>query len=339
MQEPPAVASETAKVIKASAVGLAGFAALYLVFFGLYLLFPYVRPGDNLVADIKHKTARHGNFFKSERGKRLHVMAFGYSKMLAGFKPDLFDAQMASNGFPSVESYNFGLPGDSRFVADLEAMAAQGTAPDIALLMFPWPAAPDQGPTFFHFLNNDHDLMEQLFPFRFLPRNLFILGVQAHGIARIPEIYEGDRKAVFQVVNDRGYFFISRQSHYANDELPPDFHMPGDRPNSQALRPVTLGPVYDQLAPILAKQKIQCLLVPSYYRQGEFAPAAPLNLNTVKVLQGQPNVQLTGPDYFLYPANLFSDPVHCNKPGAATYTRQLADLVTDWLRQQKMGNR
>ncbi len=45
--------SETPKILRSSAIGVAGFALLYLLFLALYLRFPYLRPGDNLVADMK----------------------------------------------------------------------------------------------------------------------------------------------------------------------------------------------------------------------------------------------------------------------------------------------
>jgi len=326
--------SDVSHVLRTSAIGLGGFALLYLLFLGIYLRFPYLRPGDNLVATMKHDTARNGNFFKSARGERIHVVAFGYSKMLSGFRPDLFDSQMAAGGF-ATESYNFGLPGDSKFVSDLEAMAAHGTAPDIALLTFPWPSTPPPGPTFFHFINNDQELMEELFPFHHLPRNLFILAVQAHSLRRMPEVYEEDKQSVFQVAKDRGYYFISRQSHYPHDELPPTLRLPTDKPQELSPRVVTLGPVYEQLATALAQHKIKCLLIPNYFRDGEFALPPTPNPQTARVLEGQPNVAVVGPDYWLYANRLFSDPEHANRPGAVTYTKDVADLVTGWLKQQK----
>ncbi len=317
--------------------GFAGFLALYFLCLGLYLRFPYVRPGDNLVTDMKHSNARDGNFFRSGKGDRLHVIAFGYSKMLSGFKPDLFDSELTTAGFP-VESYNFGLPGDSRFVSDLEAMAAHGTAPDIALLTFPWPADAAPGPTFFHFINNDQVLMTEIFPFHHLPRNLFILTVQAHGIRHIKEVYKEDEEAVHQVYLDRGYYFIARQSHYPNDELPPDLRLPTDKPSSLSPRVVTLGPIYQHLAAVLTAHKISCLFIPNYFREGEFASPPPINPQTVKMLSGQPNVEVLGPDYWLYPNHLFSDPEHANRPGADRYTQDVSALVSHWLTLHKAAH-
>jgi len=300
----------------------------------LYLRFPYLRPGDNLVADMKHSKARSGNFFASPKGEKLHVIAFGYSKTLAGFKPAEFDKQLSSYGL-AVESYNFGLPGDSRFVADLEAMAAHGTAPDLALLTFPWPDAPPPGPSFFHFINNDQELMAEIFPFHHLIRNLFILFGEAHGLRNMRKVYEQDKQSVFQVSADRGYYFIARQSHYPHDQLPAGFHQGTDTPDALSPRPVKLGPIYQQLAAVLAAHKIQCLFIPNYFREGEFAVPPPLNAATAQVLANQPNVKVIGPDYWLYPSPLFSDPTHANHHGADIYTRDVAGLVANWLKQQK----
>jgi hypothetical protein len=338
--EPADAQSQVLEVIKVSARALAGFAVLYLLFYFLHHRFPYLQPGDSLVSDFKHAQARHGNLFQSPRGSaagnpavgKMHVMAFGYSKTLAGFIPKLFDSELAAAGFPAVESYNFGLPGDSRFVDDLEAMAAHGTAPDLALLTFPWPAVPDKGPTFFHFINNDYEVVDQLFPFRHMVRDFFIMLTDAHGFAGLPGTYAESERAVRQVGLDRGYYFISRQSHFKNDELPPDFRLPTDTPDAIDPRPVTLGPIYSHLARVLAKNRIECIFIPKYYREGEFAPAAPIDSGTVKVIAHQPNVDLIGPDYWLYPNRLFSDQEHANREGAALYTRQVAALVTQWMR-------
>ncbi len=323
--------SEVRSVVRISAIAFAGFLVLYLVFFALYLGFPYLRPGDNLVSDYKHSQAREGNLFQST-GK-IHVMAFGYSKTLAGFIPKLFDSELAAAGIPPVESYNFGLPGDTRFVADLEAMAKHNTAPKIALLTFPWPDAPDPKPTFFHFIDNDWEMMDLIFPFRHLPRDFVIMATDAHGLSDMPKYYAQSRQAVEQVAADRGYFFIARQSHFPNDELPPGYRLSTDTPTETLPREVPLGPVYQELAAVLAKHKIECIFVPLYFREGEFAPPPAINQDTVRTLAQQPFVDIIGPDYWIYPNNFFSDPKHANRPGARAYTIALASLVAEWMKQ------
>lgn len=331
--------SEVLSVLKVSVAALSGFAVLYLIFFSLSIKFPYFQPGDNLVKSLKHAKARRGNLFQSKRGSptgdprqgRMHVIAFGYSKTLAGFIPQLFDSELAAAGFPAVESYNFGLPGDNRFVADLEAMAAHGTAPDIALLTAPWPAFRETGPTFFHFINDDQQVMDNLFPFRYMPRNVSIMLADAHGLGGLAEVYMQSERAVRQVWIDRGYYFIARQSHFKNDELPADYRLPTDTPDVIDPRVVPLGPVYEHLARVLAKNKIQCIFIPRYYREGEFAEPAALNSATARVLANQPNVALMGPDYWIYPNRLFSDQDHANRAGAAVYTRAVAGLIAQWM--------
>ena len=310
-----------------------GFAALYALFFCLYQQFPYVQSGANLVGDMKHRLAREGNAFTSSRGSRLHVMAFGYSKTLAGFIPAQFDEAMASEGFPAVESYNFGLPGDSLFVADLEAMAARGTAPDVALLTFPWPEQDPPGPGLFHFINDDRDVMEKLFPFRHLPRDALIMLVEAGGLRSMKALYAASENSVRQVAADRGYYFIARGSHYPHDELPADFKAPYDIATKIDPRPVGLGPVYRKLAGVLSAHGIKCVFVPKYYREGEYAAPSAINVDTARVVAQTPDVFLEGPDYWLYPNRFFSDPVHANRQGAQAYTRQLAALMADWLRK------
>jgi hypothetical protein len=314
-------------------LALAGFAALYALFFFLFQQFPYVQSGANLVGDMKHRLAREGNAFTSKRGSRLHVMAFGYSKTLAGFIPAQFDEAMAAEGFPAIESYNFGLPGDSLFVADLETMAARGTAPDIALLTFPWPEKNPPAPGIFHFINDDRDVMEKLFPFRHLPRDALIMLVEAGSLRGMKGLYEASENSVKQVVADRGYYFIARGSHYPHDELPADFKAPYDVPTKIDPRPVGLGPVYQQLAGVLSAHGIKCIFVPKYYREGEYAVPAAINADTARIVAQTHDVFLEGPDYWLYPNRFFSDPVHANRKGAQVYTRQLAALMADWLRK------
>jgi len=323
--------SEIGLVLGVSVKALAIFALGYFLLLGLDNCFPYLRPGDDLVAGSKHKIARRGNPFNNSNAG-LRVMAFGFSKTLAGFIPRRFDLELAIAGFPNVESYNFGLPGDVRFVEDLQAMAAHGTAPDLALLTFPWPAQPDPGPTIFHFIDNDKELMEKAFPFRHLIRNYCIMALEAHS-AFIGRKYAESECAFKQVATDRGYYFISRQDHYRNDELPPDLVLPSDTPGVINRRQITLGPVYRNLARALAAHKIECLFIPQYFRIGELAPADPINRVAISLISNERNISIAGPDYLLYPNRYFSDPVHANRAGAAVYTHDVAVLVSNWLKQ------
>jgi hypothetical protein len=335
--------SEAAQVLRVSVAALVGFAFLYCLFFFIDRRFPYVKPGSDLISEYKRRMARSGNPFRTPKGSptgnptngRLHVMIFGFSTTLAGFVPAQFDSEMAAAGFPAVESYNFGLPGDSGFVDSLEAMAARGTAPDVALLTFPWPAKPKPEPTFFHFMINDSAVMDLLFPFRKLPRNAVVMAIESHGLRGMGQRYRRSRELVEQSIADRGYYFIVRESRYENDRLPDDFSEPTDKPRAAEPRVVTLGPIYEQLAPVLAAHKIQCIFIPNYFRQGKFAPVPARNEETAKLIASQPNLATEGPDYWRYPNREFADTMHANRVGARHYTHDLAGLVADWLRQHK----
>lgn len=322
------------------------FAGLYCLFFLLQAAFPYTRSGADLVTRYKHNLARHGNAFHSPSGPadgnpqegRLHVMAFGHSKMLAGFIPSAFEADMAERGYPAIEAYNFGLPGDSRFVADLNAMAARGVAPDVALLMFTW--TPDSKrqleqespPTPFHFFRDDEAVMDTLFPFRTLPRDVLIMLAEGGGALEMPRLYRQNEAGLAQVIADRGYYFLAQQSHYPNDQLPDGFRSPPDTPSIVKARPVAADSFYQRFAPVLAEHHIQCILIPNYFREGEFAAPPSVNSAAAAAVAHMPNVSLTGPDYWLYPPHSFSDVNHLNPRGASIYTGQLADLLAEWLK-------
>ena len=229
------------------------------VFFFLFPVrsFPICQTGAVLVTRFKHNLARNGHPFRTSHG--LKVMAFGHSVMLAGFIPSLFDSQMAAAGISHVESYNFGLPGDGLFVGDLETMIARGVGPDLVLLIVPWPAGEKREQTIFHFMNDDSALIDTLFPFRNLPRDLFVMMVEAGGRpAAFRRTYLQSERTIGKLEADRGYYFITRQSHYANYELPDDFRSPTDTPDVMMQRVVSRGPIFDQLGAICPPRTGSC---------------------------------------------------------------------------------
>lgn len=324
-------------MVRTWAAGGMIFTLLYAFFLAIHVAFPFLESGEALVLHLKHDLARRGQPFS--QAKRLRIMAFGHSQVLAGFVPAQFDRDMAEAGIPGVESYNFGLPGDSRFMADLEAMAARGTAPDIALLIVPWPAQEEAGESFFHFVNHDQEVMNRLFPFRKLPRDLILMASESRwNIRAFRHAYQESEQSLAGIVRDRGYYFLARQSHYPNDQLPPDWRDPGDTPWKCAARDIPRGPVFDRLASLCAAHGIRCLLVPAYVRKGQFAVPPPVNGQAVAALAGNGDFGVAGPDYFVYPNDLFSDPAHVNRHGAQRYTRDLARLVSHWI-QQHPANR
>jgi hypothetical protein len=331
-QEPPSGAhSEVRSILERSAAAFLVFALLYAFFYAIHSAFPYVQSGADQVATLKHDLASNGRAFRSSN--RLHIMVFGKSGVLTGLIPSVFDRELAAARI-DVESYNFGLPGDARFVRDLEVMIARGTAPDVVLLTAPWPDSFSPGPSVFHFVENDEAIMDRFFPFRRLPRDVAIMAAEAHGNpVEFHRKYVENEHSIKQVEIDRGFFFIARQSHFPNNQLPSDFRLPTDRPGFVASRRVGRGPVFERLAALFAAHNITCLFVPFYVRESEFGPAPAVNIESVRTLADHPSFGVLGPDYFRYPNALFADIRHVNPLGAEVYTRSIAGLVAAWLEQ------
>lgn len=320
------------RILRRCAAFLAVFAVVHAGFLLLHTRLPYIQSGAALVTNMKHDLARIGRPFSSP--SKLRVMAFGSSKTLSGFIPALFDEQLAAAGIANVESYNFGLPGEFAFMPDLEAMAARDQTPDVALLIIPWPETVEPPPSFFHFIRHDRPVMDSLFPFRKLPRDLFIMATEAKfKPGAIKQSYLDNQRTVHQVALDRGYYFIARQSHYANDELPPTFTAPTDTPAEVGVRTIPRGPNFDRMITLCAEHRIRCIFIPNYFREGQYASPPPLNTEARAVLAGHSDFHILGPDYFRYPNKLFSDPIHTNKPGADAYTRAVAALVAPYLKE------
>jgi len=289
--------------------------------------FPYVQAGADLVTQMKHQIAKTGRPFQNPGA--LHIAVFGNSRVLSGFIPAQFDEAVAAVLGRPVESYNFGLPGDTRFVDDLETMITRGVGPDVVLLTASWTTEPESQTTPFHFWANDQEIIDRLFPFRRLPRDLLILAASSHGSpARAREIYENNRKSMQAVEASRGYYFLARMSHFRNDELPPDLQLQTDTPSVMKTRDVPAhAPDLENLAALFAAHHIRCLLVPTYYREHEYAAAPPINQSTERALAGRANFAVLGPDYYLFPNNYFSDPKHLNPRGAQVYTDLLVKLT------------
>lgn len=312
-----------------AAVG--GFLLLHLGFLVIDRRLPYLQSGADLVAAYKHDLSHRGTPFGNTTA--LKVMAFGDSVTLAGFVPALFDSSMRANGGPEVLSFNFGLPADPRFVDDLEALAVRGQAPDVALLLCPWVSVAPPARTIFNFLPEDARIMRGFFPYRLLPRNLSIALAEAHG--RPSALWANYRRAAAtfeQVRADRGYFFIARQSHFPNDELPTDFRAATDTPDHPDPRHVPGGPILERLAALGERYHITFIFIPLYVREHKASAPDSLNLATVRLLASYPRFSVAGPDYWRYPNILFSDAVHANQRGAAVYTRALAVLLAPRLR-------
>ncbi len=311
---------------------LLGFVLLWCCFYLFYKGFPYVRPGADQVTEFKLRLVREGHPFSSGH-KRLRMMAFGDSKTLAGFVPDVFERTMALEGI-AVESYNLGLPGDVKYVSRLETLIARGEAPDVALLSFAWPDTDEAKPDAFHFIADDDVVMTRIFPFRRLPRDLFVFAGLARARGGALAFYREAESILRQVETDRGYYFISGQSHYPGDRLPDDYKDADDTPALAEVRhAATNTETFRRLSRELADHHIRCVFTPRYFREGQRAPVPDSNTALAATLKGSATFTQAGPDYYLYPNRYFSDTAHLNREGAAIYTRQLGELMAGWLRE------
>jgi hypothetical protein len=308
--------------------GLAGFAVLWLIFYGTYRTFPYLTSGAEVLYRSKLRQEMSGNMFPAHTHAR-RVLIFGDSKVMAGFIPFVFDSLATADGL-SVSSYNSGYPARSEFVPQLKKMAEnKSILPDILLLTKPWRSTQKQkGFDPFNPLPSDHEIADRIFPFRDLVRDTFTFLVASREHGGVRNYYRESRIDEARMLNDRGYYFITERNHYPNYILPDDFHLSTDRPEMAALR--VADPASDELTElnaIIQENHIQCFYVPVYLRVGESAAAPDVDQAFADLLQRYTSCKLLGPDYYLYPNRMFSDPVHVNREGARIYTESVYRLL------------
>jgi hypothetical protein len=256
------------------------------------------------------------------------VLIFGNSKILAGFLPAVFD-QLSFAQQRKVSSFNSGFPGSDLFLPPLQAMCKRGQAPQVLLLTLPWDSdPPPRG--IFHFVTDDHAVIDRLFPFRNFPRDLtaFLLNAPTHG--GVARYYHESQENERAVIASRGYHLITEQSRFAEGRLPDDFHLSSDQPAKELPRaaPAQSAQI-PQLNQLLRTYNITCFYVPFYLREGEAAPAPARNIAFAALLARTTPCKLLGPDYYLYPNRLFADQTHLNQAGARIYTEALFALLKD----------
>ena len=164
-----------------------------------------------MVFSAKLQLEQKGEVFPADPSVT-RVLIFGNSKILAGFIPAWFD-QMSSANHLKVSSFNSGFPGSDLFLPPLKAMCARGQAPNVLLLTLPWsPDPPRLG--VFHFIADDHQVIDHLFPFRNLVRDLtaFLLNAPSHG--GVASYYRESEENERELVAERGYHLITEQSHF-----------------------------------------------------------------------------------------------------------------------------
>jgi len=313
--------SEWRPILVLLAKPLALVAALWLLLAGLDAALPYIRPGAEVVYAAKSESIGRGGLFRP--GAPVRVAVFGNSKVLTSFQPELFDALAGGQ----VSSYNLGLPNYLLFIENLERLCQQGERPTHVLLMFPWPDTPARSFDPFHPGVDDDKVMDALFPFRKLPRNLSLFAARSRSRGGMAAFYRESRRQTEAMLAQRGYYFIEGQSHFPGHRLPDDFRLQKDDPGVPFSRVAsTAAPTFSRLRELAERYDIRVLFVPAYHREGECAPP-PEPSPLVAALAGHPRFEVVGPDYWLLPRREFSDPVHLNPGGAALYTRRLWELV------------
>jgi hypothetical protein len=295
------------------------FAVLWICFYALFRGFPYLSSGAEVIYRSKINQEAYGTVFpESSKGRR--VLIFGDSKVLAGFVPSYFDRLSAVDGL-NYYSYNSGYPARGFFVPQLEQMTKKKSGvPSILLLTLPWESKHGDL-NVFHLLPDDHEIADRLFPFRFLVRDSFsfLITSKEHGGPR--QYYIESQSNDARMLEDRGYYFISEQSHYPHNSLPDDFHLGSDQPFAVVTRTADASSSeLDKLNGLVKANNIDCYYVPTYARQGELAPAPGIDLQFADLLRSHSSCKLLGPDYYLFPNRMFSDSVHLNEEGAKAYT-------------------
>jgi len=299
----------------------------------IHMTFPYIQPGSTIVTNAKRSWSLSHPLFGDDA--KIRVLVFGNSKTLASFKPALFDARVAESGASGkVQSVNEAIPGERRFVTYLDELLSAGTRPTHVLIQFP-PIPEDHELSWSEWVKHDKLIVDALFPFRAMPRDftLFVFASIGHG--GIAGFYRESAQVAQQVVQDRGYYFLKGQSHFAGDRLPDDFSLPTDTPTKPGPRPIdTTLPPFVRLSDLAKRYKFKVILFPPAYRTGELAPA-PTRDPVEQIVPGHPEFVVLGDDYWLMPPRFFSDPVHPNVEGADIYTARLAALVSPLLKRDE----
>jgi hypothetical protein len=301
------------------------FMAWWLVFYGLFRSLPYLKNGSDVVFSAKLRFEQKGQVFPADP-VITRVLIFGNSKILAGFLPAWFD-QLSAADHISVSSFNSGFPGSDLFLPPLKDMCARGQAPNVLLLTLPWD--PDPAPRgIFHFIADDHAVIDALFPFRNFLRDLtaFLLAAPGHG--GVVSYYRESEANERAVIAERGYHLITEQSHFPGGRLPDDFHLGSDEaakvlPRLAPAQSAQIG----ELNQLVRQYHMDCYYMPIYLRQGEAARAAAYDTNFAELLQQRTACRLLGPDYYLYPNRFFADQTHLNEAGARVYTEALFQLL------------
>jgi hypothetical protein len=292
----------------------------------IHRAFPFIRPGYELVVEEKARMAREGGIFGPEAMGKPRVAVFGSSVALSGFVPRLFEE--LSGG--TVSAYNMGLPGSVLYFDQLEALVKSGQTPTHVVVTNPWGG--DDPPRGLALVFNDVALRDALAPFHDTPRDLVLFALRSRSAGGMAALYDDTRHVLSALHEDKGFHFIKSQSHYPNDALPDDFHLPSDKPNEVLWRTFhDSGTPFERLRRLARERGIKVLIVPRYLRRGEGAEPPAADTVAADKLRPYPEIEVVGPTYWLLPPALFSDPTHTNPAGAREYTTRLWNLVRERL--------
>lgn len=295
------------------------FAAVWLSLYAAYILLPFTRPGSVVISEAKFETLVKAPMFGPQ--DRYRVMVFGHSKALTCVRPLELDAAIGAG----VRTYNLGLPGEEHFLPILEAALEAGNVPTHVLLTLPWDNKPEK-PGLMDALRDDPEIAKTLMPFRAFPRDASLFLFTNRN--RLAEAVHDVAVQRNNMLEQRGYYFIQSQSHYANDRLPDGYALPTDRPNRIDQRKFPeRSYTRTRLEQLAMKYGFEVVFIPVPFRIGEFAPAPAEDNTRVMTLSDHPSIRVMGPDYFNYPPAYFADPLHMNLQGALAYTADLARLL------------
>jgi len=302
------------------------FAVFWVIFDVIFQAFPYLSSGSEVIYRSKLNQETNGSIFPESSNAR-RVLVFGDSEILVGFIPEYFDSLAAADGL-NYYSYNSGYPARGFFVSQLETMVQRKSGvPNILLLTVPW-RPKQESFNLFHPLQADHDIADRLFPFRYLIRDTFSFLITSQGHGGPAKYYRESRLNDAKMLQDRGYYFISEQSHYPNDALPEDFHLASDQPNAVVMRTADGdSEELKELNRIIEEHNVQCYFVPAYTRVGQLGTPPKSDQAFADFLHHHSLCKVLGPDYVLYPNRMFSDAAHLNREGAKVYTKDIYELL------------
>lgn len=298
-------------------------AALWFIFYVSSKMLPGIRPAQFIVYEAKvHDLCRSVRFTENTKNR---ILIFGDSRILSGFIPELFD-----DSDDATRSFNFGLPATVHFLSVLEDIVKSGQIPTHVILTVGW--SQDNMDGFDNVSPDDQKkLIDSLFPFRMLPRDLTLYLIRSRNRGGIFKYYRYGSQCVKNMLADRGYYFIEGQSMYPDHRLPEEFRLKKDRPDRILTRRFDIGSrIFKRLRELHIQHGINFYIVPCYYRKGSYAEP-PAQSNTAEVFKEYTSFRVIGPEYYLFPNKYFSDPAHLNPEGAEVYTKKLRHLLADYL--------